>query len=119
MRRFKHVKRGTTYEEIGRGELQSSFTISEGSHTLVVYRAEKDGTIWIRPAEEFDDGRFVLIGDETKHDLVNAVGLLFLDAMSVKSEPSSYAKAAIQLVLEAIKKEITNERDHSSEGRSV
>lgn len=36
---------------------------------------------------------------ETKdHDLINEVGLLFLDAMSVKCEPSSYAIAVISIV---------------------
>ena len=36
----------------------------------------------------------------TEADLINAVGLLFLDAMIVKCEPSSYAKSAIALVRE-------------------
>lgn len=31
-------------------------------------------------------------------DLINEVGLLFMDAMSVRCEPSSYARRAISLV---------------------
>lgn len=34
-------------------------------------------------------------------DLINAVGLMFMDAMSVKYEPSSYAESAIRLVRES------------------
>jgi hypothetical protein len=32
------------------------------------------------------------------HDLINKVGLMFMDAMSVRCEPSSYAVSAIALV---------------------
>jgi hypothetical protein len=58
-RRFRHVKRQTTYVEIGRGEVQSDSTITEGD-ILVIY-VGTDGKLWLRPANEFDDGRFDLI----------------------------------------------------------
>lgn len=60
--RWRHLKRGSTYVEIGRGEVQSSKPIAEGE-TLVAYRAH-DGRLWFRPASEFDDGRFVRIDPE-------------------------------------------------------
>lgn len=40
--------------------------------------------------------------DSEDRDLINAVGLLFFDAMSVKCEPSSYAQGAIKLVLDSL-----------------
>ena len=55
--RWRHLKRGSTYTEIGRAELQASKDVIEGM-TFVVYRSEKDGKLWIRQEDEFEDGRF-------------------------------------------------------------
>jgi len=55
-RHWKHVKRGTTYAEIGRAELQASQDVVEGV-TLVIYRGD-DGKLWARQEDEFEDGRF-------------------------------------------------------------
>jgi len=57
LRRFIHRKRGTTYTEIGRGLLQSDQPL-EDMAVVVLYRSEKDGSLWVRPPHEFDDGRF-------------------------------------------------------------
>lgn len=59
--RWRHKVRGTSYTEIGRGELQMSGSadetaISEGDR-MVVYRGE-DGKFWVRLEREFEDGRF-------------------------------------------------------------
>jgi len=56
-RRFRHIKRGSTYQLIGVADLQSSFDIHEGC-LLAIYRCEADGRLWARPAVEFNDGRF-------------------------------------------------------------
>lgn len=52
--RYQHVKRGTTYEVISIGEDENNRGVN-----LVLYRGEDDGKIWVRPAEQFFDGRFV------------------------------------------------------------
>lgn len=57
MTRWQHVKRGTTYEEIGQARVQSDHPIKEGD-LVVVYRAEIAGVLWVRPYDEFHDGRF-------------------------------------------------------------
>lgn len=56
--RWQHVKRGTTYEEVGRAQLQNSrqSPLWEGD-TLVVYRGT-DQKLWARSEAEFMDGRF-------------------------------------------------------------
>lgn len=55
MRRYRHSK-GGTYVELLRA------TSTEGAQMgVVVYRADIDGSIWVRPESEFDDGRFVEI----------------------------------------------------------
>ena len=52
----KHKKRGSFYTKIGEASLQSTAEISEGT-PLVIYRGE-DGRLWVRPRDEFEDGRF-------------------------------------------------------------
>lgn len=56
----KHKKRGTYYTVIGRATLQSANSITEG-HDLTIYRAQSDNTLWARPTDEFNDGRFEVI----------------------------------------------------------
>jgi hypothetical protein len=58
MKMWRHVKRGTLYLEVGRAELQAAADVIEGM-TFVIYR-DKDGKLWARQEDEFEDGRFVL-----------------------------------------------------------
>lgn len=55
---WRHKKRGTTYVERDRGELQlaTDHVLKEGDR-LVSYRGE-DGRTWFRHEPEFEDGRF-------------------------------------------------------------
>src|ERR1044072_7176753 len=54
---YRHKKRGTYYTLIGQAEVQSSRPIVEGD-ILTVYLAVVDESLWTRPVEEFNDGRF-------------------------------------------------------------
>ena len=52
----RHVKRGSSYQRVGTARVQASGLIAEDD-AVVVYRAE-DGSLWARPMDEFNDGRF-------------------------------------------------------------
>jgi len=57
--RVLHVDRGTVYTVVGEAELQSSGgPVAEGAK-LTVYRGA-DGNLWVRPSDEFSDGRFTV-----------------------------------------------------------
>ncbi len=53
---WRHRARGTTYQRLGGAEVQSGRPIKEGD-VLTVY-LDADGKLWVRPVEEFHDGRF-------------------------------------------------------------
>lgn len=56
--RWRHKKRGSIYIEIGRAKLQAADTGGMADNQpMVVYRGE-DGQLWVRPEDEFEDGRF-------------------------------------------------------------
>ena len=57
----RHLKRGTSYEVIGQGWLQTTALIgtSADDENVTIYRGD-DGRLWVRPTAEFNDGRFVV-----------------------------------------------------------
>lgn len=52
----RHVKRGTDYEVLGRAVVQAASPL-EDEEFAVVYRG-RNGSLWVRCADEFNDGRF-------------------------------------------------------------
>lgn len=62
--RYRHRKRGTTYQLIGHAEVQApdDAPLIEGE-MVTVYRCEQDGALWVRRKPEFEDGRFERLSD--------------------------------------------------------
>lgn len=51
---YRHVKTGGYYALLDEGLNEADLT------NVCVYRSLKDGKVWVRPSNEFFDGRFVL-----------------------------------------------------------
>jgi hypothetical protein len=65
---FRHKKNGGEYVLIGYGKMQADTwedmtyrhqVTSVDMREVAIYRAVDDGSLWVRPLEEFEDGRFV------------------------------------------------------------
>ena len=52
----RHVKTGGLYRVLHRAEIEADLS------PCVVYQNVESGRTWVRPASEFDDGRFAALG---------------------------------------------------------
>jgi hypothetical protein len=66
----RHKKRGSEYVLIGFGKMQADNWFEKLSDTnsgaidmreVAIYRSVDDGSLWVRPREEFEDGRFTAL----------------------------------------------------------
>ena len=67
MKKYKHKKRGTTYRIIAEGVMSVSadwyywngpaYTNVDGE-PVIIYQSCEDARVWVRPRDEFFDGRF-------------------------------------------------------------
>ena len=53
----KHKKRGTSYEIVSNGKLQTAVPLVDGTE-IVIYKAVGIDEYWARSKQEFEDGRF-------------------------------------------------------------
>jgi hypothetical protein len=60
--RWRHKKRGTEYTFLTIAEMQCS-SDPKFDHTEVVVYQGDDGHLWVRPKDEFFDGRFEAINE--------------------------------------------------------
>lgn len=52
---YEHLNTGNRYEFLGMALLEAT------TETMVIYKCLNGGMVWVRPAKEFFDGRFVCI----------------------------------------------------------
>jgi hypothetical protein len=62
MKKYKHKKRNSVYSILTIGTFQCSDKNLDNTE-VVIYRDIKDLKIWVRPKDEFFDGRFEEIKD--------------------------------------------------------
>lgn len=103
---YRHNKRGTTYTFIGEAELQAGQPVLEPT-LMTVYRCIKTGKLWVRPAWEFNDGRFELLKTFAQpappSDVVEVVAAAIDKAILVNSvNPQGVEKVRINVARAAI-----------------
>lgn len=62
MPKFKHIKRGSTYDYVGEAKVQTGEPLHDYDK-VVIYRSDADGSLWVRPVSEFEE-RFEEVKEE-------------------------------------------------------
>lgn len=91
----RHIKRGSDYKLIGIGKMQAENWAdlnNDNSHKVdmrevAIYCSIDDGSLWVRPLEEFEDGRFITLTSDVSK-LSNC--LLCTNTMEVKYPDSEF-----------------------------
>jgi hypothetical protein len=89
----RHRKRGTTYTIEGSAHLQTDTPLSDMAE-LIVYRSDHDGSLWVRPTTEFNDGRFDLLEEPRAFPPTGYVGELVKEARIAELERELSAERA-------------------------
>jgi len=66
MQRYRHIGRGSFYRVIGTADVQAATGPITEDEQVEIYRAEADGTLWVRRHAEFHDGRFELVREDDR-----------------------------------------------------
>lgn len=92
----RHVKRGTLYRLVSSAVLQTEHPVGDNEF-LALYQDEH-GLYWVRPADEFKDGRFALLSSEPSRPAQGR------DAALIRTHRSERDKAreALDIALSAL-----------------
>lgn len=73
----RHKKRGTEYVLVGYGRMQAAdlyrydgageYSYADDEE-VAIYQGVTDGKLWVRPREEFEDGRFEVLAEGSEGD---------------------------------------------------
>lgn len=77
--RVKHLKRGSTYQVLGEGKVQTETPLTDND-PVIIYQAESDGALWVRPPSEFHDGRFAALRAKAKEAPIPTMMRLVVEA---------------------------------------
>jgi hypothetical protein len=95
VKRVRHNVRGGTYDIVGFAKLQTAVAYGpfKDYAEFVVYRADEDGSLWVRLHTEFYDGRY----DEITL-LVDPTAFVEINAAFVPGDPPTTADSLLKLI---------------------